>query len=170
GLSCLRVQASELHACRCAGRARRLSVGGAIRLCQSGNRVVASVRQRAVDGDSRRIRNGVRADRRRVRSGVAGGRLLAAHATLAAVARLGNRSPRAVPPRRPGQTVQPGQRRATAGDVTISEPILGARALTRRFGGLVANDAVTLELSLGELHALLGPNGAGKSTFINLLS
>ena len=48
--------------------------------------------------------------------------------------------------------------------------ILSARALTRRFGGLVANDNVTLDLAHGELHALLGPNGAGKSTFINLLS
>ena len=48
--------------------------------------------------------------------------------------------------------------------------ILHARALTRQFGGLVANDNVSLELLQGEVHALLGPNGAGKSTFINLLS
>jgi len=54
--------------------------------------------------------------------------------------------------------------------VTTSQPILIARSLTRRFGGLVANDNVSLDLSHGELHALLGPNGAGKSTFINLLS
>ena len=52
----------------------------------------------------------------------------------------------------------------------MAEPILGARALTRRFGGLVANDAVNLDLARGELHALLGPNGAGKSTLLNLLS
>ena len=52
----------------------------------------------------------------------------------------------------------------------VARPILEAQALTRRFGGLVANDNVTLHLARGELHALLGPNGAGKSTFINLLS
>ena len=52
----------------------------------------------------------------------------------------------------------------------MATPILEAHALTCRFGGLVANDSVTLDLAPGELHALLGPNGAGKSTFINLLS
>ena len=52
----------------------------------------------------------------------------------------------------------------------MTQTVLGARALTRRFGGLVANDAVSLDLAQGELHALLGPNGAGKSTLINLLS
>jgi branched-chain amino acid transport system ATP-binding protein len=52
----------------------------------------------------------------------------------------------------------------------VTTPILEAHALSRSFGGLVANDNVTLALAQGELHALLGPNGAGKSTFINLLS
>jgi len=52
----------------------------------------------------------------------------------------------------------------------VPTAILHARALTRQFGGLVANDNVSLELLQGEVHALLGPNGAGKSTFINLLS
>jgi branched-chain amino acid transport system ATP-binding protein len=48
--------------------------------------------------------------------------------------------------------------------------LLEARQLSRRFGGLMAADAVTLELHRGRLHAVLGPNGAGKSTLINLLS
>ena len=52
----------------------------------------------------------------------------------------------------------------------MADAVLDARALTRRFGGLVANDNVSLALQRGELHALLGPNGAGKSTLINLLS
>jgi branched-chain amino acid transport system ATP-binding protein len=52
----------------------------------------------------------------------------------------------------------------------MPDAVLDARALTRRFGGLVANDNVSLALQRGELHALLGPNGAGKSTLINLLS
>ncbi len=47
---------------------------------------------------------------------------------------------------------------------------LVAEKLTRRFGGLAANQDVSLSLRRGELHALLGPNGAGKSTCINMLS
>lgn len=52
----------------------------------------------------------------------------------------------------------------------MSESLLVADKLTRRFGGLVANQDVSLTLARGELHALLGPNGAGKSTCINMLS
>jgi branched-chain amino acid transport system ATP-binding protein len=43
-------------------------------------------------------------------------------------------------------------------------------ALTKRFGGLVAVNDVSLELALGEIHAVIGPNGAGKTTLVNLLS
>jgi branched-chain amino acid transport system ATP-binding protein len=50
------------------------------------------------------------------------------------------------------------------------EPVLAARNLTRRFGGVIAVDDVSLELRHGQIHALIGPNGAGKSTFINLLA
>ena len=48
--------------------------------------------------------------------------------------------------------------------------VLQARAVTKRFGGLVANDAVDLDVKAGEIHALIGPNGAGKSTFFNMIS
>ncbi len=48
--------------------------------------------------------------------------------------------------------------------------LLAAQDLTRRFGGLVAVDRVTLDLRLGEIHAVIGTNGAGKSTLINMLS
>jgi branched-chain amino acid transport system ATP-binding protein len=50
------------------------------------------------------------------------------------------------------------------------EALLVADKITRRFGGLLANQDVCLTLARGQLHALLGPNGAGKSTCINMLS
>jgi len=52
----------------------------------------------------------------------------------------------------------------------MTEALLVAERLTRRFGGLAANENVSLTLERGKLHALLGPNGAGKSTCINMLS
>ena len=51
-----------------------------------------------------------------------------------------------------------------------SEPLLQAERLTRRFGGLTAVKAVSIDLHVGELHAVIGTNGAGKSTLINMLS
>ena len=50
------------------------------------------------------------------------------------------------------------------------EALLRAVALTRRFGGLTAVNAVSLDLHVGEVHAVIGTNGAGKSTLINMLS
>ena len=48
--------------------------------------------------------------------------------------------------------------------------LLSVETLTRRFGGLVAVNAVSLDLRRGEVHAVIGTNGAGKSTLINMLS
>ena len=50
------------------------------------------------------------------------------------------------------------------------EQILQAQKVTKRFAGLVANNAVDLDVRAGEVHALIGPNGAGKSTFFNMIS
>jgi branched-chain amino acid transport system ATP-binding protein len=51
-----------------------------------------------------------------------------------------------------------------------TQTVLRARDVTRRFGGLVAVDRVSLDLERGRLHAVIGTNGAGKSTLINVLS
>ena len=50
------------------------------------------------------------------------------------------------------------------------QTVLQAQDVTKRFGGLVANNAVNVDLKAGEIHALIGPNGAGKSTFFNMIS
>jgi len=49
-------------------------------------------------------------------------------------------------------------------------PLLAVHDLTCCFGGLVAVDAVTLQVHTGEIFGLLGPNGAGKTTLFNLIS
>ncbi|MBC8022750.1 MAG: ABC transporter ATP-binding protein, partial [Burkholderiales bacterium] len=44
------------------------------------------------------------------------------------------------------------------------------RAISRRWGGVVAVNGVSIELVRGEVHALIGTNGAGKTTLVNVLS
>ena len=48
--------------------------------------------------------------------------------------------------------------------------LLRGRDITRRWGGLVAVDHVSIDLERGSVHAVIGTNGAGKSTLINILS
>ncbi len=50
------------------------------------------------------------------------------------------------------------------------ELILEAKDVTRKFGGLVANNNMSLQVKAGEILALIGPNGAGKSTMFNQIS
>jgi len=52
----------------------------------------------------------------------------------------------------------------------MSGPLLEAEGVTKRFGGLVANDAVTITMAPSEVRGLIGPNGAGKTTFVNMLT
>ena len=54
--------------------------------------------------------------------------------------------------------------------MTGATPILETRALTMRFGGVVAVDNVDFSMAEGELRCLIGPNGAGKSTFFKCLT
>lgn len=49
-------------------------------------------------------------------------------------------------------------------------PILQVQALTRRFGGLVAVNTVSLSVARHEIFGLIGPNGAGKTTLFNLIT
>jgi branched-chain amino acid transport system ATP-binding protein len=52
----------------------------------------------------------------------------------------------------------------------MTEALLRGHNITRRCGGLVAVDNVSIELARGSVHAVIGTNGAGKSTLINILS
>ena len=49
-------------------------------------------------------------------------------------------------------------------------PIIMARGVTRRFGGLVALDGIDLDVPSGIVQAIIGPNGSGKTTLLNALS
>jgi ABC-type branched-subunit amino acid transport system ATPase component len=48
--------------------------------------------------------------------------------------------------------------------------LVRGNSLTKRFGGIVANDAVDFVVSEGDLIGLIGPNGSGKTTLINVLT
>jgi branched-chain amino acid transport system ATP-binding protein len=52
----------------------------------------------------------------------------------------------------------------------VADPLLRVENLVRRFGGIVATDNVSLDVSSGEMHAIIGPNGAGKTTLISQLT
>ena len=57
-----------------------------------------------------------------------------------------------------------------APQLTAPVPLLETREITKRFGGLVAVDGLSLALSRGEIRGLIGPNGSGKTTTVNVLS
>jgi len=52
----------------------------------------------------------------------------------------------------------------------VARALLQTEGLTLRFGGVVAANAITLDVAPDEVHAVIGPNGAGKTTLIGLVS
>ena len=52
----------------------------------------------------------------------------------------------------------------------VDEVLLDARAVTKRFGGFVALDQISLTVKKGERFGMIGPNGSGKTTMINCIS
>jgi branched-chain amino acid transport system permease protein len=59
----------------------------------------------------------------------------------------------------------------TARDASVNgTPVLEARDLTKRYGGIVANADINFAVAEGELRGVIGPNGAGKSTFFKMLT
>jgi len=51
----------------------------------------------------------------------------------------------------------------------VSEPLIVARNLTKRFGDFVAVDGIDVEVMPGEAFGFLGPNGAGKSSTMRMI-
>ena len=69
--------------------------------------------------------------------------------------------------RAPIVQLTPSQRRPSAG---ASELVLKATGLSKRYGGVVANDGIDFSVQRGELRGIIGPNGAGKSTLFKMLT
>src|SRR2546423_15304722 len=63
----------------------------------------------------------------------------------------------------PSPSTREGERRGE------SLAILEVRGVTKRFGGLVAVNAVDLDIARGSVTSIIGPNGAGKTTLFNLI-
>ena len=52
----------------------------------------------------------------------------------------------------------------------MTAPCLEIQGITKRFGGLLANDAISFAANEGEIVSIIGPNGAGKSTLFNCIT
>ncbi len=55
-------------------------------------------------------------------------------------------------------------------NAALAPPLLDVQDLSKRFGGVLATDHVSLQVQAGEVHALIGPNGAGKTSLVSQLA
>ena len=65
-----------------------------------------------------------------------------------------------------GRTGEVGSRGGATDSVSPRVELIG---ITKSFGNVIANDAITLDIRAGEVHSLLGENGAGKTTLMKIL-
>jgi branched-chain amino acid transport system permease protein len=70
----------------------------------------------------------------------------------------------------PAQRPDVAMRDTHHANVGYAGPVLQATGLTKRFGGVVANEGIDFSVRAGELRGIIGPNGAGKSTFFKMLT
>jgi branched-chain amino acid transport system ATP-binding protein len=54
-------------------------------------------------------------------------------------------------------------------EIAVTDALLRIEGLSKRFGGIVASDQISLVVTRRELHAIIGPNGAGKTTLLGQL-
>jgi branched-chain amino acid transport system permease protein len=105
-----------------------------------------------------------------LRRGIVGG--------LADIARLTRRETPSKPTEPDWAAVTAAEERVAGGAMPAelnsaaarSDAILEATGLSKRYGGIVANDNIDFAVKRGELRGIIGPNGAGKSTFFKMLT
>ncbi|MBX3644678.1 MAG: branched-chain amino acid ABC transporter ATP-binding protein/permease [Rubrivivax sp.] len=94
-------------------------------------------------------------------------RLLRPHAPSAAAQTGGATADAAMPPAEPAAAAAESRHKATR---STTGPILRVEGLSKRYGGLLANDGIDFSVEHGEIRGIIGPNGAGKSTFFKMLT